>query len=64
MKRKEFLRYLISHNCHVIAEGGGHTAVMNFGNKRKSYIPRHAELKRGTVRAICRQLVIPDPFSP
>ena len=62
MKRRALLRYLAQHNCHIIAEGGGHTAVMNFANQRKSYIPRHSEIKRGTVRAICRQLEIPAPF--
>jgi predicted RNA binding protein YcfA (HicA-like mRNA interferase family) len=62
MKRREFLRYLARQGCHVVAEGGRHTAVMNFANNRKSYIPRHNELKRGTIRAICKQLGIPAPF--
>jgi len=62
MKRRELLRYLQEHDCHVIAESGPHTAVVNLHNGRKSYVPRHSEIKRGTVRAICRQLEIPCPF--
>ena len=62
MNRREFLRYLAEHNCHVVAESGPHTAVMNYDNGRKSYLPRHNNIKRGTVRAICRQLEIPCPF--
>jgi predicted RNA binding protein YcfA (HicA-like mRNA interferase family) len=62
MKRKELLKYLAQHGCHVLTEGGEHTAVMNLTNSRKSFIPRHIDIKRGTVRAICKQLGIPHPF--
>ena len=38
MKRKEFMKYLRQHDCHVVDEGGGHTAVMNFKNG-KNFVP-------------------------
>ena len=62
MNRRQFLKYLAKHNCYEDHEGALHTIVKNFSNGCTSAVPRHRELKRGTVRAICKDLEIPSPF--
>jgi hypothetical protein len=62
MNRRQFLKYLAEHNCYEDHEGALHTIVKNFSNGCTSALPRHRELKRGTVRAICKDLEIPPPF--
>jgi len=42
-------------------EGGTHTIWLNPARRKIASIPRHREIKEGTVRAICRQLEIPRP---
>jgi mRNA interferase HicA len=42
-------------------EGGSHTIWLNPKNHKIASVPRHREIKTGTVRAICRQLEIPEP---
>ena len=61
MKRKQLLKHLSAHDCVVVKEGSEHTWVQNTATKQKSFVPRHREIKPGTVRAICKQLGIPTP---
>ena len=52
---------LREHGCHLHREGGAHSVRVNFADRRIASVPRHREIKEGTVRAICRQLEIPIP---
>jgi hypothetical protein len=61
MKRHKLLRYLRLHGCQVEKEGGDHTWVRNLTNGLRSFVPRHVEVKPGTVRTICRHLAVPPP---
>jgi mRNA interferase HicA len=61
MKRRRLLRHLADHGCVVVKEGGEHTWVRNNTTQSRSVVPRHREIKPGTVRAICKQLGIPAP---
>ena len=40
----------------LVREGGRHTVWENPATERRSTVPRHRELPRGTARAICDQL--------
>jgi hypothetical protein len=61
MKRRKLLHHLGTHGCQIEREGKKHTWVRNATNGRKSFVPRHPEIKAGLVRAICRQLDVPPP---
>ncbi|HUP59126.1 MAG TPA: type II toxin-antitoxin system HicA family toxin [Thermoanaerobaculia bacterium] len=63
MKRREFEQHLAQHGCVFAREGARHTAFLNPRNGRIAAVPRHTELKKGLVRAVCKVLEIPDPFS-
>jgi mRNA interferase HicA len=56
VKRVDLERHLRAHGCAVIREGGRHTVWENPATERRSTVPRHRELPRGTARAICDQL--------
>jgi predicted RNase H-like HicB family nuclease len=43
-------------------EGGAHTVWLNSSNRKIASVPRHREIKEGTVRGICRQLEIQRPW--
>jgi mRNA interferase HicA len=62
MKYKELARYLNGKNCYFLKEGGEHEIWINHGSGLKSSVPRHKEIKRGTIRGICRDLDISAPF--
>jgi len=47
--------------CVLLRHGGRHDFWINPTSGAQSAVPRHNELKKGIVRAICRQLGIPDP---
>ena len=49
------------HGCVLAREGGNHSIWKNSANGKVAAIPRHREIKEGTVRAACRQLEIPKP---
>ncbi len=53
MKRNEFVRWLASLGA-TFKEGSSHTKV--FLNGKQTVIPRHTELKKGTVEGIKKQL--------
>jgi mRNA interferase HicA len=61
MKRRDLESHLHRNGCEVVREGGGHTVYRNAANAMISTVPRHNEIKLGTVRGICRTLDIPLP---
>jgi predicted RNA binding protein YcfA (HicA-like mRNA interferase family) len=61
MKRRKLLRYLESHGCVLLREGGGHTIYTNPPKKLQSPVPRHPDIQPVIVRKICKQLDIPTP---
>jgi predicted RNA binding protein YcfA (HicA-like mRNA interferase family) len=62
VKRADLERHLRDHGCRFVGEGARH-AKWRGPNGRPSAIPRHREIKPGTVRTICRQLDVPMPPS-
>jgi predicted RNA binding protein YcfA (HicA-like mRNA interferase family) len=63
MKLAELERHLRQQGCAFLREGGTHTVWSNPRTQKISSVPRHREIKAGTVRAICKQLEIPQPRS-
>jgi mRNA interferase HicA len=61
MKLRDLERHLHTHGCGLFREGGAHTVWLNPANRKIASIPRHREIKGGTVRGICKQLEIPRP---
>jgi mRNA interferase HicA len=62
MKQHELKRHLSRHGCALHHEGGHHEIWVNLATLKRAPVPRHTECKNGTVRGICKQLGIPDPF--
>jgi mRNA interferase HicA len=61
MKRRDLIRHLETHGCHLVREGGNHSIYWNNANGRCVAVPRHREIKETLVRAICRQVLIDRP---
>jgi predicted RNA binding protein YcfA (HicA-like mRNA interferase family) len=61
MKRRDFLRHLAVHGCHLLREGGRHSIYHNPQTGAVSSVPRHTELSDFLARKICRDLGIPLP---
>lgn len=61
MKLRDLQVWLGERNCFLEREGGNHTLWKNPANGKVAPVPRHREIKEGTVRAICKQLGIPKP---
>ena len=61
MKLAALERHLRQQDCVLVREGGAHTVWSNPRVRKISSVPRHREIKEGTVRAICKQLEIPQP---
>ena len=63
MKRRELERHLRSQRAELVREGSRHSVWMIGGpdSERIAVVPRHNEIRAGTVRAICRDLEIPTP---
>lgn len=61
MKRIDLERYLRGQGCLLYREGSGHSIWLNPSQRKITSVPRHREIKEGTVRAICKQLEIPQP---
>lgn len=59
IKRRDLERHLRAHGCEPLREGGKHSVWRHAASGRTSTLPRHAEIPRGTARAICRQLDVP-----
>ena len=60
MKRKELLKYLSSHNCEFLREGGRHSWWWNPEQNKRSSIPRHKEVNDILAKKICKDLGIPS----
>jgi mRNA interferase HicA len=61
MKRRDLIRHLESHGCHLLREGGKHSIYVNPVANVASPVPRHNEINEYLVRKICRELQIPMP---
>jgi mRNA interferase HicA len=61
MKLAELERHLRHQDCVLYREGGAHSIWFNPTLHKIASVPRHREIKEGTVRAICKQLEIPQP---
>ena len=61
MKLADLERHLCQQGCVFLREGGDHTVWFNPQRRKITSVPRHREIKEGTVRAICKQLEIPQP---
>lgn len=61
MKLADAERHLRRHGCVLDREGAAHSIWSNPSQRRIASVPRHREIKDGTVRAICKQLEIPPP---
>ncbi len=61
MKLADFGRHLRQQGCVFLREGSAHTIWLNPQLRKIASVPRHREIKEGTVRAICKQLEIPQP---
>jgi predicted RNA binding protein YcfA (HicA-like mRNA interferase family) len=61
MKLADLERHLRQRGCVLFREGGTHSVWFNPPRRKIASVPRHREIKEGTVRAICKQLEIPQP---
>jgi hypothetical protein len=61
MKLADLERPLRLHGCVLYREGAAHSICFNPSLHKIASVPRHREIKEGTVRAICKQLEIPRP---
>lgn len=61
MKRRDVERHLRKYGCRFDHHGGKHDVWLNPSSGTDTVVPRHPVLKRGTVRAICKELQIPTP---
>jgi hypothetical protein len=61
MNRRALERHLRQHGCRLLHHGARHDMWINQNTLAQAAIPRHREVKRGTVRAICAQLSVPTP---
>ena len=61
MKLADVECHLRSHGCVLDREGAAHSIWLNPLQRKIASVPRHREIKDGTVRAICKQLEIPQP---
>ena len=63
MKRTDLERHLRAAGCELLRHGSRHDVWINVAADRTTAVPRHREVKAGTVRAICRDLDVPPPPS-
>lgn len=61
MKRRDLIRYLESHGCELLREGGSHSWWHNPSQNKRSAVPRHREVNDHLARKICADLGIPKP---
>ena len=59
MKRTLLLKYLRSHGCELLREGGKHSWWHNPDLNKRSALPRHSEVKDILARKICKDLGVP-----
>ena len=58
MSRHELERHLRQCGCVLHHHGRDHDVWLNPSNLAQSPVPRHSQIKRGTVRGICRILAM------
>jgi predicted RNA binding protein YcfA (HicA-like mRNA interferase family) len=63
LKRNDLIRYLKTHGCEFLREGGNHSIYIKRPAGAVSAVPRHREINEHLARKICRDLEVPDPFS-
>jgi len=65
VKRRQLERHLRAHGAEPVREGARHSIWVIGGpeSERIAAVPRHNEIKTGTIRAICTALDIPKPAS-
>lgn len=61
MKRTALLSHLRDFGCRLEREGASHSIWLNPLTGKIQAIPRHTEIKKFTVRAICQKLGVPVP---
>jgi len=63
VKRRELERHLRAHGAELLREGARPSvwAISEAESERIAAVPRHNEIKTGTVRGICKELDIPAP---
>jgi len=61
MRKRDLERHLRDHGCRLERQGAGHEIWLNPANEQETTLPRHRDIKPGTVRSICRRLEIPPP---
>jgi predicted RNA binding protein YcfA (HicA-like mRNA interferase family) len=61
MKLAALARHLRQHGCIFHREGRAHSVWINPAKRKLTSVPRHREIKEGTVRLICKQLDVPQP---
>ncbi|MFH1673559.1 MAG: type II toxin-antitoxin system HicA family toxin [Pseudomonadota bacterium] len=59
MKRREFIRQLISEGCFLYRHGSNHDLYMNPRTGQKAPVPRHREIKNSLSALIRHQLGLP-----
>lgn len=60
MKRSEFIKYLIDHQCILLREGAKHSIYYNLSTGIQATVGRHQELSNLLCKKICKQLGIPE----
>jgi mRNA interferase HicA len=61
MKRTKLERHLRENGCRFDHHGGKHDIWVNPATGSDAPVPRHADIKKWTARAVCVQLGIPVP---
>ena len=63
LKLRELERHLRAQGAEMLREGARHSvwAIGSPESDRIAAVPRHTEIRTGTVRAICNDLDIPTP---
>jgi mRNA interferase HicA len=61
MKRRALLSHLTEQGCELVREGANHSWWGHRVTKRRSAVPRHAEIHDLLVKKICKDLGIAAP---
>lgn len=64
MKRIDLVRHLQQHGCQLLREGAKHSVFVNRATRKATTVPRHREIDNFLARKICRDLEVPEPWSP
>jgi mRNA interferase HicA len=61
VKRRDLVRHLELHGCHLLREGASHSIYTNPAEGMREAVPRHSEIKRHLARSIFRHLGVDVP---